>query len=582
MINEHVSVLVPVFRMADSIEANVDKAVERLSAILTNYEIILSNDGSPDDTLKSLERVKEKYSGRAVIKVANSSVNKGKGHALKRAFEQADGELIAFLDADMELDPMQLDDFKRIMDEEAADVVIGSKRHPKSQINYSSIRRFISTIYFLFVKIFFRLPIRDTQTGIKLFKREVLAKIFPRVLVKAFAYDLEVLAAAHRHNYKIAEAPIKLRPVRNFGFIAFRVLWQTFKDTLAIFYRLRIQKFYDNLFPETDYSPMFSIIIPIKSSNDYIRQVARTLRSQNYKNFELIILPDSKDDGFDDAVFNADFVRIIESGDIPPAQKRHLGAEKAKGDWLSFLDDDTYPEVDWLANAVRAIADRGVKALGGPAINAPDDNFWQKISGAVYSSKLVSGNYTYRYREGEVREVLDYPSCNLMVEKDYYFSLGGFDKKYWPGEDTAFCNKIIDNGKRILYSPEVLVYHHRRHIFKGHFKQIANYAWYRGQFIRKGFANSLSPTYFVPSLFMFYFFSLLAAAPAIILAFPEYINYLLIYSAPLALYILMLGISSTIGFELKKAPFKFIGIFLSHIVYGFNFISGLLLLGKRH
>ncbi|MDP8259594.1 MAG: glycosyl transferase, partial [Candidatus Gygaella obscura] len=139
----------------------------------------------------------------------------------------------------------QIKTFFDIMELDNADVVIGSKRHPNSVLNYPWHRRLVSSIYFFLVKILFGLPIRDTQTGLKLFKYEVLAKAFPRVLVKKFAFDLELLVNIHHLGYTIAEAPVRVDSKRKFGRIGVNSIMHTFWDTLAIWYRMYILKYYD-------------------------------------------------------------------------------------------------------------------------------------------------------------------------------------------------------------------------------------------------------------------------------------------------------------------------------------------------
>jgi glycosyltransferase involved in cell wall biosynthesis len=172
-------------------------------------------------------------------------VNRGKGRALKYGFRFAKGELIAFLDADLDLHPRQIQRFLRIMERDGVGVVIGSKRHPDSKVNYPWHRRLISNIYYYLVKMMFGLKVRDTQTGIKLFRREILERIFPKILVKRYALDLEILVNVHHLGYEIAEAPIILDFRRRFGRIRIIDLWHTGIDTLAIFYRLNILKHYD-------------------------------------------------------------------------------------------------------------------------------------------------------------------------------------------------------------------------------------------------------------------------------------------------------------------------------------------------
>jgi dolichol-phosphate mannosyltransferase len=131
---------------------------------------------------------------------------------------------------------MQLDD---------ADIVIGSKFHPNSKIQYPVLRRFVSLGYYYLVKILFGLPVHDTQTGLKLFKSEVLKKVLPRILVKEFAFDIEVLVNAHRLGYKIVEAPISLNHSWSSS-VDFVAIWKIFQDTMAVFYRTYILRYYNN------------------------------------------------------------------------------------------------------------------------------------------------------------------------------------------------------------------------------------------------------------------------------------------------------------------------------------------------
>ena len=133
------------------------------------------------------------------------------------------------------------------MEENHCDVVIGSKRHPESVIDYPKRRRVLSFFYQLFVFVLFALPVRDTQVGLKLFRYEVLKKVFPKVLVKAFVFDLELLANAHRLGYQVVEAPITRTFDREnrWGNVRFRDMRNMLIDTLAVFYRMYILKYYD-------------------------------------------------------------------------------------------------------------------------------------------------------------------------------------------------------------------------------------------------------------------------------------------------------------------------------------------------
>ena len=580
-INESVSILVPVYNIEKNIEKNINILIEKISPFMTNFEIIISDDGSEDNSKKAIEKICAENKN---IRGVYSKENHGKGNALKRACEIANGKYIIFCDGDMEIDPSQLENFFEIMNKENADIVIGSKRHKNSVVNYSNTRKIISFVYFMFVKIFFHLPIQDTQTGLKLFKREAIINIFPRILVKAFAYDLEVLVACNSNGKKIVSAPVIVNPNRHFGLIKLSVLWKTFIDTLAIFYRLNIVKFYKNLFEELKSNPLVSIIIPLKKINDYIKEETEYLLEQTYKNFELIILPDFySEEEIDLEIFKDKKIKIIETGNLPPALKRAKGVEISNGEILAFLDDDTYPEKDWLKNSLRAMETKNIKALGGPAVTSPKDNFSKQISGLIYGSALMSGKHKARYVPDKVQYVRDYPSCNFIITKELYEKVGGFDSEYWPGEDTILCNNIMKANEKILYTPEALVYHHRRDLFFGHFKQLKGYAWHRGYFVKKFGGNSFELSYFIPSIFLLWTVFL---PIALIFNLPILINNLVpalsekiitvFLLAPHTLYFICLIGSWISSFSLIKGFCKIVGIFLSHLVYGFFFIKGFL------
>jgi hypothetical protein len=144
----------------------------------------------------------------------------------------------------MELDPANIRGFIELMHATGCDAVIGSKRHPLSQVAYPKFRRFQSAVYQLLVRLLFRLNVRDTQTGLKLFRRQVLTDALPLLAIKKFAFDLELLVVARQLGYRnVYEAPITLgyqfESTVNLG-AAWLVLW----DTSAIFYRLHILRYY--------------------------------------------------------------------------------------------------------------------------------------------------------------------------------------------------------------------------------------------------------------------------------------------------------------------------------------------------
>ena len=105
----------------------------------------------------------------------------------------------------------------------------------------------LSVAYQWFVKTMFDMSITDSQVGLKVFKREVLDEVFPKVLVKKYAFDIELLVNAHHCGYKIIEAPIEMDFLNAVGsYVDIRAVARMFLDTCAIFYRLNILHYYDN------------------------------------------------------------------------------------------------------------------------------------------------------------------------------------------------------------------------------------------------------------------------------------------------------------------------------------------------
>ncbi len=238
------SVIMPAFNEAARLADNVSETSQVMERLGFPYEIILVDDGSRDHTADVIKGIAK---ANAHIKAVILEQNQGKGNALREGFAASTGQLIFFLDADLDLHPKQFKMFYDLMEKQKTDVVIGSKRHPRTVLNYPLKRRIVSTVYFGLVKLLFGLPIKDTQTGMKLFKRKVLVKTFPRILVKKYAFDLEMLVLAHHYGFTIAEAPVVVNYRGKFGHIGFRTIFDIWWDTMAVWYRLRLKKYYDKL-----------------------------------------------------------------------------------------------------------------------------------------------------------------------------------------------------------------------------------------------------------------------------------------------------------------------------------------------
>jgi glycosyltransferase involved in cell wall biosynthesis len=229
---------------ADIVERNVMETVQTLrEGYQGSFEVILIDDGSTDGTYEKAETLTR---AMPELKVLRISTNGGKGNALREAFDRTLGSVVCFLDGDLDIHANHITPYVRLLETGFADVVVGSKRHPQSQIDYNLERRVLSMAYQLLVQALFGLKVRDTQTGIKTFRREVLERVLPLGLVKRYAFDAELLVLAHRLGYRIIEMPITMKFHQKYGSgVSLRAIYQMLLDTLGVFYRLHVTKYYD-------------------------------------------------------------------------------------------------------------------------------------------------------------------------------------------------------------------------------------------------------------------------------------------------------------------------------------------------
>ena len=300
--------------------------------------------------------------------------------------------------------------------------------------------------------------------------------------------------------------------------------------------------------------PLFSIIIPVRVETDYLRETVEHLKKQTFKSFELLVITD----------------KISQTSN--PAQKRNLGAKMAQGEYLAFLDDDSYPHQNWLKNALTQFKKHPeAAAVCGPCLTPPQDNVFQQASGLVWASYLGSGGAgTYRNSVASARYVDDYPTVNLIARKTDFDAVGGFNTHHWPGEDTILCLDFVYKLKRkIYYHPSIRVCHHRRNVVIPHLKQITRYALHRGNFARIFPKTSFKIGYFVPTFFLAY---IIALIPLFYIFHQSYLFF------PLYLYLFLLVITFIISYHNSKrllaSLLAIVSIPLTHLYYGYLFIVG--------
>ncbi|KKQ97043.1 MAG: Glycosyltransferase [Candidatus Woesebacteria bacterium GW2011_GWA1_39_12] len=302
-----------------------------------------------------------------------------------------------------------------------------------------------------------------------------------------------------------------------------------------------------------------SIIIPLYVDAPRFYADLKKFAKLNYPDYEILVVSDKNVKIVDPKVK----VLITGKERTGPAEKRDIAIQKAKGEICAFIDDDAYPHSDWLKKAVVHFQHPQIAAVGGPGLTPKEDNYWEQLTGLVYGSFFCGGHAQYRFVKKPARFVVDYPAYNLLVRKSVLNDVGGYGTHFYGGEDTFLCLKIIKKGHKILYDPEVVVYHHRRPLFIPYLKQIANIGKHRGYFAKRFPETSFRWMYFLPSVLALGFFVL------------PFINW--------TLFVVLLVLSVGVGMcsvisktNLWNSFLISLGIIGTHVVYGINFIRGLI------
>ncbi len=230
------SVIMPAYNAANALRQVVDNVSKVLNEHGIKYEIIIVNDGSIDGTYTKALDIQEHSKN---IIVVGYSPNRGKGYALKYGFDFSHGDLVMFFDADLDISPDKIPIFLHYMEKNNANVVVGSKWHPLSRVNWPKHRRILSKGYNILIKLLFDLNIRETQVGMKLFERKSLKIVIPSIEADKYVFDVELLVSLQKIGCKIVEAPITIG--HHFSSkVKSKDMWNIFLDTIKTYYRIKM------------------------------------------------------------------------------------------------------------------------------------------------------------------------------------------------------------------------------------------------------------------------------------------------------------------------------------------------------
>lgn len=220
----------PAYQLAEVIRDNVLRVADVLAA-MPGSEIIVVDDGSTDETFSEASSVTNE-----TVRVLRHDVNQGKGAASRTGAMAATTPIVVFLDGDLDLPPEQIPDVVDAFLERDLDVLVGTKRYGMSGGRYPLKRRLLSAVFRFVTRLLFRLDVSETQTGLKVFRRELVQSILPDLRITRYAFDLELLVRARRQDARIGEIPVALRVGASSAPLSMSTLWEMGRDTFRIFW----------------------------------------------------------------------------------------------------------------------------------------------------------------------------------------------------------------------------------------------------------------------------------------------------------------------------------------------------------
>jgi len=238
------SLVMPAYNEERTIEEVVSRVDNVVKEMGLRYELIVVDDGSID---KTRIKVRNYARNNGHVKVVGYNKNVGKGYALMTGFLHAIGDKVVFVDSDADINPRDIAHYVDAL--RGADVVVGSKWHPQSKVEAPLLRKVLSHGFNVLVKLLVGLRLSDTQTGLKALRRRALVNVFPRLTVKRYAFDVEMLALANLLRLKVVELPIN---VRLRSLLSFEEVWKMFLDLLGITYRLKVLRWYQRALANID------------------------------------------------------------------------------------------------------------------------------------------------------------------------------------------------------------------------------------------------------------------------------------------------------------------------------------------
>jgi len=233
-----VSVILCAYNEGDVIQDSIDKVDDVMMKTGWDYEILVVDDGSLDDTRQKAIKCRDKRN-KDCLKIVGYERNAGKGIAIRAGFAHAEGRFIVAIDSDLDVDPELIPSYVEAL--KANDIAVASKWNHKSRTVMTSKRKVLSFGFNGLSRLLIGIKLNDTQTGLKAFRRKVLERMAPKLVVNRYAFDLELMSACNHCGFKIVELPVNVHVE---SMVSFKEILRMALDMCKVAYRLRVLKHY--------------------------------------------------------------------------------------------------------------------------------------------------------------------------------------------------------------------------------------------------------------------------------------------------------------------------------------------------
>jgi glycosyltransferase involved in cell wall biosynthesis len=230
------SLIVPVFNQQGKVAYSLEKIKQVVELAFSKYELIVVDDGSTDSTLDILKDIALTDEH---IRILSYTPNRGKGYAVKQGVLDSHGDAVMFLDGDLDISPDSIKDYVEKL--RTSDLVIASKRHPKSSVTIPRSRAFLSRAFHLLIRVVTGICQKDTQAGFKVGNGDIMRAIFRNITVNRYAFDVELLTIASSMYLKVQEMPVTMTIDRKFNP---KEIVNMLVDVARISYKYRIAHHY--------------------------------------------------------------------------------------------------------------------------------------------------------------------------------------------------------------------------------------------------------------------------------------------------------------------------------------------------